>query len=473
MRLCLTTIPLILLAACAVGPNYKGPPTVKAADAWTEPGSTVAVDIAWWKTLGDPVLTELVLAAMNHNLDLRSADASLLEARANRVSTASALFPKLDANGSVTRNEASNNGEFPLASIPGISRRYGLLDVGFDASWEIDFWGRNQRSVEAADARIGSLEESRRDTLMQVIAEVVRSYIDLRSAQAKFVSSTHDAEARSRTAALTKMRFQAGDASRFDMARAQSQSLSSQSEIAGYRADAHAAGYSLALLTGRPPEASAALVDNPAPLPAAPAVFAVGVGLRSDLLRRRPDVRKAERDLAAATADIGAATADLFPRITLTGSFGQQSQAGNTLFSTLSSRYQIGPSLSWPVFDAGRIRAQIHAADARADQAGARYEKAVLTAFADSETALNRYAASANQRHDRDASQAQSAKALDLAQRRYRAGDDDLQAVLDSQLDYSSTERSALNARATELTNLVSLYKALGGGWEAADASKP
>ena len=299
---------------------------------------------------------------------------------------------------------------------------------------------------------------------LEIIAEVARTYIDLRSAQARLASAQADAQARSDTAALVTLRYQAGDASAFDQARAESQARTVVSQLAGLQSDARAAAYSLALLTGRPPESLSALADQSASWPTVP--HTVGAGLRSELLRRRPDVRQAERDLAASTADIGVATADLFPKISLIGAVGQQAQHTGDLSSSLSQRYQFGPSLSWPIFAAGRIRAQIRAADARADEAAARYEKAVLTALSDSETALNRYASATSQLADLEAARAASAKALELARQRYRAGEDDLLSLLDAQSDYSVADQASLTGRATQLTDLVSLYKALGGGWD-------
>ncbi len=458
----IVTVPLLALTACTVGPNYKRPPQVAAASNWTEPASTAPVDPAWWRTLGDPVLTDLVEAAAAHNLDLVAAEAQIREARANRDVAFGGLFPQLEATGSATRNKISANGEFPVEEIPHFSRTFKLFDAGFDASWEIDFWGGNRRSLEAANARSASAQDAARSLKLEIIAEVARSYIDLRSAQFRLASASSDAKARTVTAALVKLRYTAGDASAFDQARTESQARTTVSQLAGLKSDARAAAYSLALLTGRAPEVLIALTDQSATWPTAPPT--IGVGLRSDLLRRRPDVRKAERDLAASTADIGVATAELFPKISLIGAIGQQSQHTGDLTSELSQRYQYGPSLSWPIFSAGRIRAQIRATDARADEAGARYEKAVLTALADSETALNRYAAATSQLADLDAARAASSKALELARQRYRAGEDDLLNLLDAQADYSVTEQASLTIRATQLTALVSLYKALGGG---------
>jgi NodT family efflux transporter outer membrane factor (OMF) lipoprotein len=310
-----------LLSGCMVGPDYKRPPAVAAAPGWTEPTSEGAVDATWWRTLGDPVLGSLVEAAAMRNLDLREADGRLREARANRDATASGRLPQVNATGSANTNEISGNGEIPIQHIPGFSRTFDLYDVGFDASWEIDLWGRVARGVQASNARSEAALEARRDVLLQTIAEVVRTYVDLRSAQARLASASADAEARDRTASLVGQKYNAGDASLFDDARAQEQARSTRSALPGLAADAKAAAYRLALLTGQPPEALAGLADQPAPLPAPPA--RVGVGIRSDLLRRRPDIRQAERNLAAATADVGVATADLFPRVTLMGGVGQ------------------------------------------------------------------------------------------------------------------------------------------------------
>jgi NodT family efflux transporter outer membrane factor (OMF) lipoprotein len=459
-----------MLAGCVVGPDYKRPPTVAAASTWTEPASEGDVDAAWWRSLGDPVLDRLVETASTRNLDLREADGRLREARANRDATASGRLPQVEATGSATANRISGHGEIPIQRIPGFQRTFDLYDVGFDASWEIDLWGRVSSEVQASNARRDAALEARRDVLLQTIAEVVRAYVDLREAQALLASASADALARDRAASLVGQRYRAGEASLFDDARAQAQARSTRSALPGLASDAKAAAYRLALLTGQPPEALAGLAATPAPLPNLPA--RVGVGLRSDLLRRRPDVREAERNLAAATADVGVATADLFPRVTLIGGVGQQAQGVGDLTSGLSTRYQFGPTFSWPILSFGRIRAQVRAAGGRADQAGAAYEKAVLTALYDSETALNRYAATAAERRDRDVARAQSATALDLARQRYAGGEDSLLSLLAAQSEFSAAEQSAVAARAAELTALVGLYKALGGGWQAFDVAQ-
>jgi NodT family efflux transporter outer membrane factor (OMF) lipoprotein len=461
------------LGACTIAPRYKQPPQVAASPDWIDGASTAAVDPGWWRALKDPLLDELVETAVAHNLDMRAAAAHVREARANRDAAFGAGHPQLQFTGEATRNELSSNGEFPINRIPGFNRRFNLFDLGFDASWELDFWGRNARGVEAADARVSSAKEALHDVQVQTVAEVVRTYVDLRSAQARLASETRDSAARTQTATLISERFAAGEAAGSDEARALQQSTIAQSELPGLRADAWAAAYRLALLTARPPESLAALAEQPAS--ADSSLFAMldadlpeaGAGLRSDLLRRRPDVRQAERELAAATSDVAVAKADYFPRISLIGSVGQQSVGTANLFAGSSTRYQFGPSLSWPIFSAGSIRARVKAAGARADAAAIVYEKAVLTALADSETALNRYAGAAAQRRNLASACAHSGQALDLARERYQAGEDDLPALLQAQSDFSSAEQAAYSARAAELTALVSLYKALGGGWES------
>ncbi|RJF86191.1 efflux transporter outer membrane subunit [Sphingomonas cavernae] len=455
---------LLALSACTVGPDYARPADTTAGQ-WLAPTESTPVDTSWWHALNDPVLTELVDQAVARNLDLKEAEARLREARANRDAAAGRRLPQLNATGSATQNQLSENGQIPVGNIPGFDRSFPLFDAGFDAAWEIDLWGRNARTVEAAGARTEAAEAARHETLMRIIAEVVRSYADLRGAQARYASAAGDAEAQEGIARLVNERYRAGESARFDWLRADAQAKSTRAAIAGIDADAKAAAWRLALLTGQPPEAVAEKLLAPAPLPHSPAT--VAAGLRSDLLRRRPDIVQAERELAAATADIGVASAELFPRLSLLGSIGQQAQSGGDFFSGGSTRFSIGPSLHWPIFAGGTIRANIRAADARADAAGARYESAVLTALSDSETALNRYAAAQVTRADRETARTQTAEALALARQRFRAGEDDLIVLLDAQSAYSAAERQSIDARIAELQALVALYKALGGGWES------
>ena len=460
----------LILAGCAAGPDYS-PPPVTVAPQWHSPVNSAPVDLAWWKRFNDPLLTELIEQANAGNLDVKQAEARLREARALQEAAAGGRQPQLNASASATRNQLSRNGQLPVANIPGFDRRFPLFDGGFDASWEIDLWGYARRTLEAAGARAEAASEARHAVMLQTAAEVARTYVQLRGAQARLASAQTDADAQDRIASLVGQRTDAGEAARFDLVRARGRARTTRSVLAGLDADVRDAAYRLALLTGRPPEALMERLATPSALPAPPDVLLAG--LRSDLLRRRPDIRQAERELAAATADVGVATANLFPRLSLVGSIGQQARSGGDLASAGSTRFQIGPSLHWPVFAGGTLRAQVRAAKARADGAGARYEQAVLQALTDSEGALNRYAATRLARADRESAGALSRQALHLSTQRYRAGEDDLLVLLDAQSADSQAQRQSIDARVDELTAAISAYKALGGGWQALDQPLP
>lgn len=452
----------LLLAGCAVGPDYRQPPRVEAAPGWVEPASSAPVDASWWASFGDPQFTALVAAADAGSPDLRGARARLAEARADRDAAAGARLPEVDASASATRNRVSEHGEIPVGRIPGFSRDFTLFDAGFDASWEIDLWGRIRRSVQGAKARAEAADADVRATRLSLHAEVARTYVDLRTAQARLASVRADADAQARIAALTKQRLDAGEASRFDYERAEGQARASLSQLPSIEAEIRAAAYRLALLVGRAPEGIEPGWLAPAPIPQAPDMIAMG--LRSDLLRRRPDIVAAERRLAAATADIGVATADLFPRVSLLGGIGQQAQTGGDLLDAGSTRFQIGPSLRWPIFDAGRIRARIRGTKARAEQAAAGYTSAVLGALNDSETAANRFARAGEAMTQTSAARDSQRSARDLARQRYRAGEIDLIELLEAESAYANAERAATDAQGARADQAIALYKALGGG---------
>jgi NodT family efflux transporter outer membrane factor (OMF) lipoprotein len=453
---------LPLLAACAVGPHYDGPPKVATAAGWVEPADTGAVDTRWWDRFGDPLLSRLMTEADAGNPDVRAALARVAEARASRDAAAGGRLPQVNATGSATTNRLSENGQIPIGNIPGFSRDFDLYDAGFDASWEIDLWGRTQRTVEGSEARAQAAEADHRAALVSLHAEVARTYVELRAAQARLASVSADADAQRGIADLTGQRFRAGEASRFDNDRAEGQARATAAQVAAIRADITAAAYRLALLVGKPPEAIDPALLQPAPIPQAP--DSIAMGLRSDLLLRRPDVASAERKLAAVTADVGVATADLFPRFSLLGSIGQQARSPGDLGDGASTRFQFGPALHWPIFDAGRIRATIRAAKARADGAGAAYASAVLGALNESETAANRFARAGETLSESNAARDAQRSALDLARQRYRAGEADLIELLTVQSSWTATERAATDAAAARADLAIALYKALGGG---------
>lgn len=461
----LPLLALVLVAGCTAGPNYSRPDVARTAAPWIASVAPGDVNAEWWKAMGDPVLDALVADAVAHNLDLSQAEARLREARANSAVARSKAGPQVNATGSVSETQISTNGLLPIDNIPGFERRYSLFDGGFDASWELDLWGGVRRSAQAAAARARAAEVRVEDTRLRIIAEVVRTYTDLRSAQARGALLTQDADLRADIARLVELRFQGGESSRADAASARQRADAARAQLPEADASARAAAYSLALLTGRPPEALVSLATSALPLPVPPPIVAAGV--RSELLQRRPDVRAAEADLIAATSDIGVETANLYPRFSLTGSLGQQSRGLGNIAEFGSTRFAIGPSFSWPVFSFGRIKGQIRAANARADASAAAYEKAVLAALADSETAANRYAATLTARADRDKALADATTAADLAALRFTRGEDDRIQMLEARSAALQAEQAALAARVEAASAYVGFAKALGGGAQA------
>ncbi|MBC9032482.1 efflux transporter outer membrane subunit [Sphingomonas sp. JC676] len=452
------------VAGCTVGPDYKRPETPAASTGgWLEPGTPGQVDLAWWDSFGDAQLSALVKQAVANAPDLKEAQARLAEARANRDAVVGGRLPTLSASGSATENRISRNGQLPIGQIPGVDREFRLFDLGFDASWEIDIWGRRTRQTQAANARVEVAEYGQRDVMLTLIAELARSYFDLRAAQADAATAEATAAADADLAHLTHLRLDAGEASTLDAERADATARASVSTVPNARAQAAAAAYRIAALLGAAPEEVVPGLTTTAPLPASP--DAILVGVRSELLERRPDIRQAERELAAATADVGVATADLFPRFSLIGGIGQQARTPGDIFAGDSTRFQIGPSFSWPIFSGGTIRAQIRAADARAQGAAARYEKAVTGALSDSESAINRFLNARTSEADATASLDRERAAFALADRRAASGEDDRLTLLRARESLLAAQHRADQARAAKGQAAVALFKALGGGW--------
>lgn len=466
-RFTLVCLPL-LVAGCTVGPDYHRPAVTGEAAPWASPANVSDVDLAPWTKLGDPVLADLITRALAANLDIAEAEGRLREARAQLGATRANGSPQATLSASAQQTRTSLNGAVPLGSFPGYQRNFALYNAGFDASWEIDLWGGQRRAVESAQGQIAAAHARAADVRLQVVAEVVRAYAQLRGTQAMLTAARADAAAQAETADIIRQRLAAGESARGDESHAREAARTAQAPIAGLESDAHAAAFTLALLTGRAPEALSALVDTPAAMPVLPANL--GVGARADMLSRRPDVRAAEADLAAATANVGVQTASLYPRLSLTGGVDPQSRALGNLATGNSLGFAVGPRLSWALFDGGRVRAQIRAADARTDQATARYTKAVLAALSDSETAINRYAAWRSTVAEREAALAANARSLDLANQRYQAGEDDRLALLQAQSAFANAQRAVFQAHEAAFEAYAALVKALGGGWHEADA---
>ena len=458
-----------LLASCAVGPDYERPQSAVAAE-WLEPTTAGEVDGEWWARFDDPVLTGLIERALAGNPSLRQATARLAEARALREAAQGGRSPQVTMTRSTTINRISENGQFPVANIPGFDPQFPLFDAGFDASWEIDLWGRTSRQVEQALAMEEAAAWQERDAMVSLTAEIARGYVEFRLAEKALATANVELEASEALAELAAMLSEAGEATRIDAGQAVVERDTRQ--VAQRQAEADLAGsaYRLATLVGVAPEGLVPeLLASPGEIPSPPNEIASGI--RSDLLERRPDIRAAERQLAAATAGVGVATADLYPRLNLIGSIGLQAQSADDLLTGESLRYTAGPSFNWPIFSFGRIRAQIRAADARADGAGAAYEAAIVKALNESEAAANRFAASVASIETVRSALASQRDSYRLARMLFEKGETSRIDAAQARIRLAAIERQEAEARAGRTLAAIALYKALGGGWQGSSAA--
>ncbi len=470
LALCLC---LPLLASCMVGPDFQRPeakvssqwlgqaPTVPAAP---EAAPTAEQNLAqWWTIFNDPQLTSLVERGMQANLDLRMAQSRIRQARASMGIAGADLGPTVNTDASLTRSRT------PASSTRSEVTTSNLYQAGFDAGWEIDLFGGLRRGVEAAGADLDAAMENRNDLLVSLSAEVASNYLNLRSLQQRLAIARENLKAQAHTADLTRQRFNVGFASKLDVVRAEALAATTAGQIPLLEAQVRQTIYSLSLLLGGEPSALLAELTPEAPLPAAQAT--VPVGLPSDLLLRRPDIRKAVAKLHGATARIGVAKADLFPKFTISGALGYQNTNSNALFNPASNFWSIGPALNWPLFDMGRTRANLELQKAVQEEELLAYEQTVLNALREVENAL--IASTKEEEHRQAMAQAVAANrtAVELATSLYTAGQNDFLAVLDAQRSLYTAEDALAQSSRTVSTNLVALYKALGGGWQTEEGT--
>ncbi len=485
---------ILALAGCAVGPDYDRPAPPAAPTEWsaatTRPEiapkvsgsadkngtatkdsdapraavSAATPDGQWWERMGDPLLSDLVAMAVGHNNDALIAAANLREARAVVGVARGALLPEAAAGGSFERSRVSTNTltgqSLEMAHMPVES---DLYQAGFDARWEIDIFGGARRGVEAARARQQAAEAGLSDVLLSVAAETARAYVELRGAQARLDVAERNAEAQRHTLELVRLRRDVGVASDMNVLQAEAQLQRTEALVPPLRAAMDGSINRLGVLCGQAPAALRDRLAPRAPLPAVPDL--VPVGLPSDLLLRRPDIRRVEHELHAATADIGQREADLFPKFSLTGSYGLNSIHFSDLFRDDSRAWSIMPGVRWAIFEGGRTRAAVAALEARREATLERWRKTVLVAFEEVETSLSRYAESFVERERLTRSLQAQAEATRLAKVRYAEGVDDLLTVLDAERRQLEVEEALARSRSGVLLYLVALYKSLGGGW--------
>ena len=451
---------LAWVAGCAVGPNYHPPKPAVPAN-WSEAGPSGAAQLAqWWRTLNDTNLDTLIERAVLANNDLKAAEARVRAARALRGAAVADLFPTIGASSSLTTSRRSQNAlTTPIRLIEA-----DTYQAGFDASWEIDVFGGKRRALQAATADLQAIEEDRRGVWVSLLAEVARNYVELRGAQRRLAIARDNLKAQGETLEITRARLAQGLSSELDTAQAEALLATTKAQMPALETAVKQSGHRLSVLLGQPPGALDAEFSHEAPIPATPPE--IPAGLPSDLLRRRPDVRRSERQLAAATARLGVATAELFPKFFLTGSAGYQSLDVENLISPSSKFWSAGPSVRWRLLEFPRLRSQIRAQTAVQEQVLAQFNQTVLLALEEVENALVAYAKEKERSQSLEESVAANRRAVGLANQLYQSGLGAFLNVLDAERALYLTEDSLAQSRRTAAQNLIVLHKALGGGWE-------
>jgi NodT family efflux transporter outer membrane factor (OMF) lipoprotein len=461
-----------LATACAMGPKYA-PPNVAVPPTFAEaPVGTIdavgrpSLD-RWWTAFRDPMLDDLVRRAIDGNLDLKIAAARVREARAIRGIAASVALPQVDATGSLARGQRSEAvPPFKATVDAGVSpfgpRTQNAFEVGFDAGWEIDVFGGVRRDVEAAVAQVQSAQESQRDVLVTLLGDMARTYAELRGTQRQLEILSGTVRSQRDTLDLAQARFDAGLGTALDAERAEGLLAATTSRQPELERVVRRDIFRLGVLLGKNVTELLTELERPMPVPQSPEL---PVALPSELLSRRPDLRRVEREVAVATARVGVARADLFPRFSITGSFGRRSEDVVDLGSGTSQFWFLVPGVRWPVLSGGRIRANIRVQDARQEQTVVQYEKAVLTAVEEVENALSAQSRERRRLEFLRTSVGAHRRALDLAMDRYTSGLENFLSVLDAQRTLYAAEDSLAQSETNTVVSMIAVYKALGGGW--------
>ena len=459
------------LAGCAAGPDYRGPDTMPVAAFTSRAGiATDAPVEQWWRQFADQELDHLVDTSLRDNPDLAAAEALVRRARAAASVAGAARLPSVNVAGRVSDDKLSRNGE-SLALIPISPRTTQFTDyrLGIDASWEIDLAGRTRRDVEAAVARLGSAQETRNDARLIVASEVAASYVDARVSEARLAVARDRRAASAEIRRLVELQRKAGIVGDDDFHRAQADAAVADSSVPPLESSLEASVFGLAALTGIPAdEIRLRLVGHPG-IPQAPR--SVPVGLSSEVLKRRPDVRRAERELAAATADVGSAVAAQFPRFSLVADAGLDSVRSGELASAASRYWNVAPQLSVPLFAGGRLRGQVKAAEAARDAAVASYRGSVARALSDVESSFVRYAAARARSEAADTAAVALDATVENVERRRTAGDASSVDVLVAKRASDDTREQQIIAVGDASRSYIAVNRALGGGWQSGQAS--
>jgi outer membrane protein, multidrug efflux system len=447
---------MLTQAGCLVGPDYK-PQDPNAPAEWVGTKNTASSDamlLEWWTEFNDANLTSLIERAMKSNLDLRIAEERIREARAASGVVSSGFWPTANVTGSASRNRIGT---------PDV-RKSNLFQTGLDAAWELDIFGGTRRSIEAAEADVKATIEDRRDVLVTLVSELAINYVQLRGYQQEIIIARNNLTAQQQNASVVRKRYEGGFVSALDVANADAQVASTMSQIPLQETSAQQTIYNISVLLGQEPASLLEELSGASSIPLTPPK--IPAGLPSEILRRRPDIRRTEAQIHSATARIGVATADLFPKFNLGGSITMSaSKPGDLRWDQRSWSY--GSSAGWEIFNAGRVSYNIEVQKALQQQAVLTYKKTVLTAIQDVENALIAYVK--EQEHHKSLADAVTAnrKAVELSTQLYVEGQTDFISVLDAQRSLYVTEDALVRSTGTLSTDLIAIYKALGGGWDS------
>jgi multidrug efflux system outer membrane protein len=467
-RLMTAVIPAIVLAGCAVGPNYRRPvvqtpESFRAPDPMPAPQAASLADLKWWEVFKDEQLQDLLRTALKQNYDLRDAVARVAEARANLGVTRSDQFPQASVSGAGEITRLSRGGSFPLpaAFLPEQNRNWGAAQLNL-LSFEFDIWGRLRRATEAARATLLSAEENRKAVVTTLVSDVATAYLNLRELDYELEISQRTLATRRESLELIKNRQTGGVATLLDLRQGEQLVDTAAQIIPAVQQQIEQTENQITLLLGRNPAGitrgrSFLQQELPPDVP---------TGMPSALLERRPDIRVAEQNLIAANANIGVAKAAYFPQISLSGWLGGQSAQLSSLFSGPHRAWTFVPQLTQPIFTAGRLKSNVRVAEARRESALVQYEKSIQTAFTDVSNALIAHQRVRESRVQQEALVAALQDRTRLAYVRYRGGVDTQLNALDADRDLFQAELSLAQIRRSELLSVVQLYKALGGGWQ-------
>jgi NodT family efflux transporter outer membrane factor (OMF) lipoprotein len=457
-------IVFIITACKTVGPNYSSP-EMQTPASWNQTVAEVNGDkqadqevlAKWWATFNDPILSSLMERAVAGNLNLKQALSNVTQARIQRGITDTSRIPTVNGTGSVGRSYSKDfAGDFTGTNS---------FRAGLDASWELDIFGGVKRSIEAADANIQATKESYRDALVSLLAEVALNYIDVRSYQSRLQVAESNVKSQEETYNITKWRHQAGLITELDEQNAAKLLEQTRSQIPSLKSGLEQAKNRIAVLLGSEPGAVDSELEEYKAVPVTPESIALGIP--ADLLRRRPDLRKAERSLAVQTARIGVAEADRYPKISLSGNIGLSALTLGKFFSTDGLTTGVSSGISWPVYQAGKIAKNIELQWAIREQQLIAYKAALLTALQDVENALIAYSYEQTRRESLSKEVEFARQAADISKSQYSSGLIDFQSVLEAQTTLTSAQDQLAQSDAQVISNLISLYKALGGGWSS------